>query len=216
MHERAAARDDHILVPVVHLDHVAERRPIADRADQRFAARAEAFHDLSAPGEDPHRRVLGVELPGIDAARPEVGLRTRHHPVHVNGPDVGGHRSRNIGEPGQPGLAPVLEPAATIAFDLDLELQREVLGDEVAINDVAVAARVGGCGLADDRAVLDAPELRVPVPPFKAHAVEQRDVAGVIVEVEWRRFGEYHPSAGRRGGRSRQRCDRRLLRPSDC
>ena len=75
------------------------------------------------------------------------------------------------------------------------------LAVDVAIGDVAVAARIGRRGFADDRAVLDAPELRVAVPSLQAHAVEERDIALVIVEVDGARLGERHAAAatGRRG-----------------
>src|SRR6185436_19593938 len=73
--------------------------------------------------------------------------------------------------------------------------QREVVRVELAIGDVAVAARTGRRRFADDRAVLDSPELRVAVPAVQRFAVEDRDVALVIVEVVRARFGEAHAAS---------------------
>src|SRR5439155_19239617 len=98
------------------------------------------------------------------------------------------------------GLAAVLDAASAIALDLDLELQREVFRHEVPIHDVAVAARVGRRRFPDDGAVLDAPELRVAVPPLQALAVEQRHVALMVAKIHRARLREDHdaPLAGRR------------------
>src|SRR5438093_8414920 len=194
--ERVAACDDGVLVPVVHADEGTERVAIANRAHQFLAPGAEAFHDLTAPRKDPHGRVLGIELTRVHPARPEVGLRAGHHPVEIHRPDVGDDVRRDVREPGQSRLASVLNAAPAIALDLDLELQREVFRLEAAIHDVAVAARVCRCRFADDGTVLDAPEFRIAVPALEADAVEQRNVAFMIVEVHGSRLRETAPAAG--------------------
>src|SRR4030095_15558106 len=49
---------------------------------------------------------------------------------------------------------------------------------------------MGGRDLADDRAVLDPPEFRIAVPALQAHAVEQRHVDIVVVEIHRTRLGD--------------------------
>src|SRR6185436_4870435 len=209
---RSAPRDHRVLVPVVLANDSAERFAIGDRAHELLALRAEAFDDLSPPGEDSHRRVLRVKLPGVDTAWPEVRLRPRHHPIEVDRSDVGRDVCRDVREPGETCLAAVLNAAAAGALDLDLELEREVLRLEIAIGNIAVAAGIRRRGLSDNRSVFDPPELRVAVPPFQAGPVKERDVAFVVVEIHRAWFGERHASSTAGRWRNWRLCGLRLGR----
>ncbi len=194
MEEGSAAGDDGVLVPVVLFDEFAEGGAVGDVSHEAAWSHAEAFDDLAAEGHDAHGGVFGIELAGVFgggvAAGPEVRLRAGHHPVEVYGPDTGDDVGGNGGEPGDAGLGAVLDAAAAGAFDFDFTFESEVFGGDVAVGDVGVTAGILRGGFADDDAIFNAPEFGIAVPAFEGLAVEEGDVAGVIVEVEGLGFAE--------------------------
>ena len=195
VHASAAAGDDRVLIPLVGLHEAAEFFAIADSAQESLFLSAETFHDLPAPRDDAHRRVLGIKLAGVNLARPEVRLRTSHHPIEIHRADVGGHDGADRREPRNARLAAILKASAAVAEDFNFEFEREILRFHVAINDVGIAARILLRGLADDGAVFHAPEFRIAVPALQAHAIEEGLVASVIVEIERVRLSEAHDEA---------------------
>src|SRR6185312_8461609 len=192
VHANGAAGDDGVLIPLVRLHEIAERRAIADDAHEAFFRRAKIFHDLPTPGDDAHGRVLGIKLAGVNAARPEIRLRAGHHPVEIHRADVGGDDAADGREPRDAGEAAILKAAAAVAEDFDFKFQREIVRLHLAVSDVGIAAGIFAGGFADDGAVFHAPEFRVAVPALETHAVEKRLVAIVVVEIERVRLGEAH------------------------
>jgi len=212
VHADGAAGDDGVLVPIVCLHEFAEIGAVTDVAHQAFFRRAKIFHDLPAPGDDAHGRVFGIELAGVNAARPEIRLRAGHHPIEIHRADVGGDGGADGSEPGDAGEAAILKTAAAAADDFDFEFQREIPGLHVAIGDVGIAAGILAGGFADDGAVFHAPEFRIAVPALEAHAVEERLIAVVVVEIERGGLGEAHDEPG--GWRIRRAGWRRGVRLS--
>src|SRR6266536_3449161 len=64
--EGAASGNHCVLVPVVRLHQVPQRCAIADHAHQTLGAQTSAVDNLTAERHNPHWRVLGIELPGVD------------------------------------------------------------------------------------------------------------------------------------------------------
>ena len=82
------------------------------------------------------------------------------------------------------GLAAVLNAAAAVAFHLDFELQREVLGLEVAVDDVVVAARIRGVDSPTMAPSSTRQNFGLPSQPFRLTPSKSDDVAFVVVEVQ--------------------------------
>src|SRR5215831_5807664 len=81
-------------------------------------------------------------------------------------------------------MAAILNATAAAFFDLNLELEIEVLGFGCAIDEECVAGRFLARGFSDDGAVLDAPNIGIAVPTVQGSAVEDLREAGVVFEIE--------------------------------
>src|SRR5215469_2140426 len=82
-------------------------------------------------------------------------------------------------------MAAILNAATAAFFDLNLELEIEILGFDRAIDKERVASRFLARGFSDNGAVLDAPNVGIAVPTVQGSAVEDLREANVIFEVEW-------------------------------
>ncbi len=190
MDKSAAAGDDRILIPVAGPHQFAEFRAVADAAHKPFPFLAKALYHLAAPRDDAHGRILGIKLARINSGRPEICLRSRHHPVQVDGAGVGDNAGGNWRQPRHTRSAAILETAAAVADNLHLKFQSKILCRHVPVNQVRMAAGMLRGGFADDRAVRHTPELRVAVPAFEAPAIKERNKAVMIGKIEGIRFGE--------------------------
>ena len=149
--------DEVVFVPLAGLDDLLELILVGDFLD-RLGSIGGNRHPLTALGEDSTAPLLVVDA-GVGRAGVDVGLVAADDEVTMV-------------------VAAVLD--ATVApFDLVLELELEVVERALLPNQEGVAVgRLLGRRRADDRAVLDRPEV-FPLPALERGAVEDRREAGI-------------------------------------
>ena len=185
MQDHASPRDDRVLVPLAVLDVGAQLSPVPDHSHQLRNLAGQRLHHLSAPGDNPPRGVLRIELSAVllrvfaDGV-PEVSLRPDHHPARIQRRlALASHTARR-----NAGAAPVLDAAAPAPLHLDLEIEIEVLRFDSVVDQEAVPRILLRGRLADDGPIFHAPHPRLAVPSGQSLAVEERCVSSVVREVD--------------------------------
>src|SRR3984885_7224182 len=126
VHHDAAAGDDLVVVPFVHLHVAAQGLLVTDGCDKAVGLPGERLRYLAAIGEDALHGVFGIPLAGVGGSscrdgKPEIGLRTRHHEFPV----VRWLALGLLPGPWQAGEAAVLDAASTTLFNFHLQLEVE-------------------------------------------------------------------------------------------